>query len=42
MVTLNTKLAQHLAGLARELLFQVFLDVRKVYDFLDRERCMDF
>ena len=34
------KLYQHLAGLCHETLFQVFLDLRKAYDLLDRGRCM--
>ena len=32
--TLEAKLDQYLAGLAHELLFQVFLDVYKSYDSL--------
>ena len=39
--TLEAKLAQNLAGIAHEPLFQVLLDVRKAYDSLDRGRCMD-
>ena len=39
--TLEEKLAQQLAGIAHEPLFQVFLDVRKAYDYPDRGRCMD-
>ena len=39
--TLEAKLAQQLAGLAHELLFQVILDVRKAYDSLDRGQCME-
>ena len=39
--TLESKLAQQLVGLAHEPLFQMFLDIRKVYDSLDRERCLD-
>ena len=35
-------MAQKLAVLAYEPLFLVFLDVRKVYDSLDRGRCMEF
>ena len=34
--TLEAKIAQHLVGLAHETLFQVFLDVRKAYDVLNR------
>ena len=41
MTTLEAKLVQQLAGLAHEPLFQVFLDVRKAYDSLDRGRCME-
>ena len=40
-VILEDNLAQHLARLAHESLFQVFMDVRKAYDSLDRERCME-
>ena len=40
--TLEAKLAQQLAGIAHKPLFQVFLDVRKAYDSLDRERCLEF
>ena len=32
---------QQLAGIVHEPLFQVFLDVRKSYDSLDRGRCME-
>ena len=39
--TLEAKLAQHLTGIARKPLFRVFLDVRKAYDFLDRECCLE-
>ena len=39
--TLEAKLAQKLAGIAHEPLFQVFLDVRKAYDSLDRGWCME-
>ena len=38
--TLEAKLAQQLAGLAHEPLFQMFLDVRKVYESLDRVKCI--
>ena len=39
--TLDTKLAHQLAGLAHEPMFQVFLDLQKAYDSLDRGRCME-
>ena len=39
--TLEAKLAQQLAGIVHELLFQVFLDLRKAYDSLDRGWCME-
>ena len=39
--TLKAKLDQQLAGLAHDPLFQVFLDVRKAYDSLDQERCLE-
>ena len=38
--TLEAKLSHKLAGLVHEPLFQVFLDVPKAYDFLDRGRCL--
>ena len=34
--TLETKLVQQLAGITHKTLFQVFLDVRKAYAYLDR------
>ena len=39
--TLEVKLVQQLAGIAHKLLIQVFLDVRKAYDSLDRGWCME-
>ena len=39
--TLESKLAYQLVDIVHELLFQVFLDVRKAYDSLDRGRCME-
>ena len=39
--TLEAKLFQHLGGLAHELLFQMFLDIRKAYDPLDREKYIE-
>ena len=39
--TLEAKLAQQLEGIAHEPLFQVFLDVKKAYDYMDRRRCME-
>ena len=38
---MEAKLAHQLEGIAHEPLFQVFLDVREVYDSLDRARCME-
>ena len=37
---LEAELAQQLAGIAHKPLFQVFLDVRKSYDSLNRGWCM--
>ena len=34
--TLEANMAQYLAGIVHEPLFQVFLDVRKSYDSMDR------
>ena len=41
IATLEAKLAQKLAGLAHDPLFQVFLDIYKAHDSLDRERCLE-
>ena len=38
---LQAKLAQQLVGIMHELLLQVFLDVGKAYDYLDRCSCME-
>ena len=38
--TLETKLAQQLAGIVHDPLFQVFLDMQKAYNSLDRGRCI--
>ena len=38
--TLEAKRAQNMVGLAHETLFQVFLDVRKAYESLDRDQCL--
>ena len=37
---IEAKLAHQLAGIVHEQLFQVFIDVRKSYNSLDRGRCM--
>ena len=39
-VTIEAKLAQQLAWMEQEPLYQVFVDLRKAYDHLDRERCL--
>ena len=39
--TLEAKLLHQLAGISHELLFQVFLDVQKAYNSLDRGRCVE-
>ena len=39
--TFEAKLAQQLEGISREPLLQVFLDMRKAYDFLDGGQCME-
>ena len=41
METLEAKLAQHLDGLAHDLLFQVFLNVHKSCYSLDRGQCLE-
>ena len=38
---MNAKLDQQLAGIVHEPLFQVFIDVMKAYNSLDRGRCME-
>ena len=40
-VTLEANLDQQLVGFAHEPLFQVFLDIRKAYKSLDREKCLE-
>ena len=37
---IEANMSQQLVGIAHEPLFQVFLDVRKAYYLLDRERCL--
>ena len=39
--TLEENLAQDIAGLCHAPLLQVFMDVRKAYDSLERGRCME-
>ena len=39
--TLEAKLAQQLAGLAPEPLFQLLLYIHKVYESLYREKCLE-
>ena len=39
--TLESNLDQHLAIISPEPLLQVFLDIRKAYDSLDREKCLE-
>ena len=38
---MEAKLEQQISGRVHEPLFQVFIDVRKSYDSLDRGRCME-
>jgi hypothetical protein len=40
MATIEAKLAQQLAWMEQEPLYQVFVDLRKAYVHLDRERCL--
>jgi hypothetical protein len=40
MATIEAKLAQQLAWMEQEPLYQVFVDLRKAYDHLDWERCL--
>ena len=39
--TLEAKLAQHLSGLAQDSILQVFMDIRNLYDSLDRGYCLE-
>ena len=39
--TIEAKLAQQLAHIEQSPLYSIFLDLRKVYDAMDRDRCMD-
>ena len=41
MEMMEANLAQQLAELAYKTLFRVVLDVRKAYESLDRERCLE-
>ena len=38
---LEANLAHHLVGLAHKTLFQFFLDVRKPYESMDMELCLE-
>ena len=38
--TIEAKVAQQLAWVEQEPLYQVYLDLRKIYDHLDQERCL--
>ena len=40
-LTLEEKLVQQLVGIVHKPLLQMFLDVHKAYDYLDRGRCME-
>ena len=39
-VTIEARLAQQLAWMRQEPLYQVFVDLRKAYDHIDQERCL--
>ena len=39
--TLDAKMLQQLAALREEVLYVIFLDLRKEYDALDRSRCLE-
>jgi exonuclease III len=39
--TIEAKLCQQLAAIKQVPLYQIYLDLRKAYDALDRERCID-
>ncbi|KAL7536992.1 hypothetical protein ACHAWF_005620, partial [Thalassiosira exigua] len=38
---LEAKLTQQLAWLEQHLLYGIFIDIRKAFDAMDRERCLD-
>jgi len=40
MATIEAKLAQQLAWMEQEPLYQVFVDLRKAYDYLDPKQCL--
>ncbi len=40
MATIEAKLAQQLAWMEQEPLYQVFVNPRKAYDHLDQEQCL--
>ena len=39
--TLEAKLAQQLAYLEQEALYRIFIDLKKAYDAMDRDRCLE-
>jgi hypothetical protein len=39
--TVEAKLAQQLAYIEQEPLYQTFIDLKKAYDAMDRERCLE-
>ena len=39
--TLKAKLMQQLAAMSKEVLYTIFLDLHKLYDALDRDRCLE-
>ena len=39
--TIEAKLAQQLASIKQEALYQTFIDLKKAYDAMDRERCLE-
>jgi hypothetical protein len=39
--TIEAKLCQQLAAVDQVPLYQIYLDLRKAYDALDRERCLE-
>ena len=41
MATIEAKLAQQLAYLDQEAMFGIFVDLRKVYDAMDQDQCLE-
>ena len=38
---LKAKIIQHLTKVRKEVLYEIFLDIKNAYDTLDQERCLE-